>query len=286
MANAAVYTGLYGRILRSQAFRSGAITKSSDSSVLTLEQYIAAVAATKADVEARLSKYTPSLSMNRDSASKAIRNMEAWSNDFGPAVSSLPPESTIPDAQQPKLAGQEARDMVSAVFFDGSYGFHFYVNGTIQREIAEGRWTEAQAREDLDGRMRAFKLLTAMDEDGGLSRIYQPAYVAGFGDPVVIPSSILYTIVTIAIAALVGGFVYLYFDKRDSRERQWDALMKLCDQAGKSGDKESLSKCAEAVKPPAPPNDPIQTAVYVLGGVLALYVVGYYVLPKFVATRG
>jgi hypothetical protein len=285
MANAAVYTGLYGRILRSQAFRSGAITKSSDSSVLTLEQYIAAVAATKADVEARLSKYTTSLSMNRESASKAIRNMEAWSNDFGPAVSSLPPESTIPDAQQPKLAGQEARDMVSAVFFDGSYGFHFYVNGTIQREIAEGRWTEAQARDDLDGRMRAFKLLTAMDEDGGLSRIYHPPPVAGLGVAIqALPAAFWYAV--IAVAALTGAFLYFYFDKRDSRERQWDALMKLCEQAGKSGDKEALTKCADAVRPPDPPNDPLQTAVYVLGGVLALYVVGYYVLPKFVATRG
>ncbi len=284
MATAAVYTGLYGRILRSQAFRSGAIVRSTDSSVLPLEQYIAAVAATKADVESRLSKYTPSLSMNRESASKAIRNMEAWSNDFGPTVSSLPPESSIPEPQQPKLASQEARDMVSAVFFDGTYGFHFYTNGTIAREIADGRWTEAQAREDLDGRMRAFKLLTAMDEDGGLSRIYQPLPVAGLGSGVAaLPAAFWYAV--IAVAALAGAFLYFYFDKRDSRERQWDALMKLCEQAGKSGDKEALTKCADAVRPPEPPNDPLQTAVYVLGGVLALYVVGYYVLPKFIASR-
>lgn len=275
------YPGIYSRLLVTPAFRRPAIVQSTAGAVVSLEQQIALVAAAKADVETRLSKYTKALTMDRDSASRAIRSMNAWANDFGPSVASLPPDAAIPEGERPKLPAQEAKDMVSALFFDGSYGFHFYLNGTIQREIAEGRWTEAEALEDLDGRMRAFKLLTAMDEDGGLSRIYGGA-IAGLG-LVLTPWQI--GAIVLVVAAVVGGFFYLYFDKRDAREKQWDALMKLCESASKTGDKQALEQCAEAIKPPSQPADPIQTAVLVLGGVLALYVVGYFVLPKYVAAR-
>ncbi len=278
----ATYPGIYSRLLVSPAFRRPAIVQSTAGAVVSLEQQIALVAAAKADVETRLSRYTKALTMDRDSASRAIRSMNAWANDFGPSVASLPPDAAIPEGERPRLPAQEAKDMVSALFFDGSYGFHFYLNGTIQREIAEGRWTEAEAMEDLDGRMRAFKLLTAMDEDGGLSRIYGGS-IAGLGLEPLTTSQVI--LIVLVVAAIVGGLTYLYFDKRDAREKQWDALMKLCEAASKTGDKQALEQCAEAIKPPPQPADPIQTAVLVLGGVLALYVVGYFVLPKYVAAR-
>lgn len=282
----ATYPGIYSRLLVTPAFRRPAIVQSTagaavslEQQIASLEQQIALVAAAKADVETRLSKYTKALTMDRDSASRAIRSMNAWSNDFGPSVASLPPDAAIPEGERPRLPAQEAKDMVSALFFDGSYGFHFYTNGTIHREIAEGRWTEAEALEDLDGRMRAFKLLTAMDEDGGLSRIYGGS-IAGLGVALT-PWQI--GAIVVLVAAVVGSLAYLYFDKRDAREKQWDALMKLCEAASKTGNKQALEQCAEAIKPPPQPADPIQTAVLVLGGVLALYVVGYFVLPKYVA---
>lgn len=283
----ATYQGVTQKIARSVSFQRVRFTQSTSASS-RLRDEIALVAAAKRDVETRLSRYTPAILMNKESASKAVRSMAAWANDFGPAVSSLPGDSAIPDSQRPSLPVDEARNFVASTFFDGVYGFHFYENGTIDAEIAAGRWTEQQALDDLDGRKRAFQLLTAMDEDGSLTRIYSNQPVSGLGaGPAAVLAAIpagAWAVFAVAVA-VAGAFLYKYIDNRNARDQHWDAIKSLCDKAISSGDKDTMSRCSDALKPPEQSYDPINLAVVGLVGVLGVYLFGYFVVPKLLARR-
>lgn len=267
---------LVARIVRTPAFTP----------TMTLAK-IDAIALIKSDVELRLAKYMSRVEMDPTSAAKAMREMQAWSNDHGPAVANLPPNSLMPEGMRPELPQDQARNWVSSVFFGAVYGFNFFQDGTVRRKIAEGSMTEAQAQDDLEYRRTSFQLLTAMDESGDLARIFGKA---GVGlEPVTIGAI---AVVAVAVIAIVGVLVYQHYEHAHIRSENMAQFKAWCEEAkkkaegGDSSAQEAFKECVKNVKPPEPARDPIETALYVLGGVLGLYVIGYYVVPKLIAYRG
>lgn len=252
----------------------------------SLQSKIDGIALIKSDVELRLAKYMTRVEMDSASASKAMREMASWSNDFGQQVSALPLDSEMPEEMRPKLPTDQARNWVAAVFFDGVYGFHFYQSGAVRRKINEGSMTVEQADADLEARRKSFQLLTAMDESGDLARIFAnkavgvaPQVVAGIAA------------VAVAIIAVVGVLLYQYYEHQAIRSENLARFDKMCEEANKNKEvskeaAEEHKKCLEAVKPPKPAQDPIELALYIVGGVLGVYVIGYYVVPKLIAYRG
>jgi len=236
----------------------------------------------RSDVETRLKKYVPKLYMDDAQASKAMREMAAWNNDFGAQVSAMNPNAEIPEGMRPALPQGQAMNFVSAVFASATFGLHFYENGQIGKEIAEGRMTFAQADRDLDERIGAFRLLTAMDEEGSLARIYAQQSVGALQLPV--------ALVIIAVIAVVGAIASQYFTNSANREAKMDEFKSLCERAEKEKEKSDTARkayenCLDALKPPPAAEDPMVTAVKVIGGVLALFVVGVYVIPKNLAPK-
>lgn len=248
----------------------------------SLQSKIDAVALMKSDAEMRMAKYMSRVEMDSASASRAMVKMDAWRNDWGPSLESYPPNSTLPSQAQPRLPQEEAKSWISSIFFDGVYGFQFYQNGTIRKKIMDGEWTVAQADADLEARKLAFQTLTALDEDGAIARAYGQGPVGSLG---LEPTTVAIIITAIVVAAF---FVNKYLDNRASRAETLSRFDKMCEEARASKDtdpdaKRAYEKCLEAVKPPEQPMDPINLAVYLIGGVMALYVFGYYVAPKWIA---
>ncbi len=249
----------------------------------SLQSKIDGIALIKSDVELRLAKYMTRVEMDTASASKAMREMASWSNDFGSQVSALPLNSEMPEGMRPRLPVDQARNWVAAVFYDGVYGFQFYQSGAVRRKINDGSMTVEQAEADLEARRKSFQIITAMDESGDLARIFTSKPVGEL--------TLAGALVIVAIIALVG--VLIYQDKQNAaiRSETFARFDKMCDEANKNKDVSKASaaehlKCLENLQPPKPAKDPIETALYVLGGVLGLYVLGYYVVPKLIAYRG
>lgn len=248
----------------------------------SLQSKIDAVALMKADAELRMSKYMSRVEMDSAAASRGMREMAAWKNDWGYTVENSPPNSQLPSQAQPRLPEAEAKSWIASVFFDGVYGFQFYQDGTMRKKIMEGEWTVDQAEADLESRKLAFQALTAMDEDGTLARAYKVGPVGALGiDPAT-------AAIIIAVIALVAMVIYRLMDNSAHRAETLSRFDKMCEEAKASKDKDPDAKkayetCLQSVKPPDPPMDPINLAVYVLGGVIGLYVMGYYVLPKLIA---
>lgn len=248
----------------------------------SLQSKIDAVALMKSDAELRMAKYMSRVEMDSVSASRAMLKMAAWSNDWGSSLEGYPPNSTLPPQVQPKLPQNEAKDWISSVFFDGVYGFQFYQNGAVKKKILSGDWTVAQAEADLESRKIAFQTLTALDEDGAIARAYSLNSVGDGG------LTIAWAIVIVASFAVAAFFVNKHLENRESRSETLSIFDKMCAEAKALKDKDEdarkvYEKCIDSVKPPAQPMDPVNLAVYVLGGVMAMYVFGYYVAPKWIA---
>lgn len=127
----------------------------------------------------------------------------------------------------------------------------------------------------------------ALDESGDLARIFGKA---GVGlEPVTIGAI---AVVAVAVIAIVGVLVYQHYEHAHIRSENMAQFKAWCEEAkkkaegGDSSAQEAFKECVKNVKPPEPARDPIETALYVLGGVLGLYVIGYYVVPKLIAYRG
>lgn len=253
----------------------------------SLQSKIDGIALIKSDVELRLAKYMTRVEMDAASASKAMREMASWSNDFGQQVSALPLNSEMPEEMRPKLPTDQARNWVAAVFFDGVYGFQFYQNGDVRRKINEGSMTVAEADADLESRRKSFQVITAMDESGDLARIFANKAVGL--EPVTIGAI---AFVVVAVLSIVGVLVYQHYEHAHIRSENMAQFKAWCDEAKKKAEggdnsaKETFKECVKNVKPPEPAKDPIEIALYVLGGVLGLYVIGYYVVPKLIAHGG
>jgi len=248
----------------------------------SLQSKIDAVALMKSDAELRMAKYMSRVEMDSASASRAMVKMDAWKNDWGYTVENTQPNSQLPQQAQPRLPEAEAKSWIASIFFDGVYGFHFYQDGTMKRKIMAGEWTVQQADADLESRKLAFQTLTALDEDGALARAYG---AKSFGSLGLEPATAAIIIAVIAVAAMV---IYRLMDNSAHRAETLSRFDRMCEEAKASKDKDpdarkAYETCLQSVKPPEPPIDPINLAVYVLGGVVSLYVMGYYVAPKLIA---
>jgi hypothetical protein len=251
----------------------------------SLQSKIDGIALIKSDVELRLAKYMTRVEMDAASASKAMREMASWSNDFGQQVSALPLNSEMPEEMRPKLPTDQARNWVAAVFFDGVYGFQFYQSGAVRRKINEGSMTVEQAESDLEARRKSFQIITAMDEAGDLARIFASKAVGDGG------ISIGAAIIVVAVIAVIGVLIYQHKENAANRSEVLARFDKMCEEANKNKDTSKAAakeheKCIDEVKPPKPAKDPIELALYMLGGVLGVYVIGYYVVPRLIAHRG
>jgi hypothetical protein len=251
----------------------------------SLQSKIDGIALIKSDVELRLAKYMTRVEMDTASASKAMREMASWSNDFGPQVSALPLNSEMPEGMRPRLPVDQARNWVAAVFYDGVYGFQFYQIGAVRRKINEGSMTVEEAEADLEARRKSFQIITAMDEAGDLARIFASKAVGDGG------ISLSAALIWVAVIALVGVLFYQYREHSAIRSENLARFDKMCEEANRNKEvsKEAFEehkKCLEAVKPPKPAQDPVELALYLLGGVLGVYVLGYYIAPKLIAYRG
>lgn len=243
----------------------------------SLQVEIGAVEAMKADVEARLSKYMSAVDLNRSAAQKAMNAVGSWSRDFGAAMEKLPPDAPIPESQRPRLPREEAQNYIKSIFFEGAYGFHFYKNGVIAQKIQSGEWTREQAQEDLAGRRRCFQLLTAMDEDGAFARAFGSGPMGALGlEPVTVG-------IIIAVVAIVGVLIYQSYNNQASRAQVITSLEKLCKEAEQRNDRDTMQQCVQALKPVEHIN-PVEQAIWVLGGLGALFLIGYYVAPKLIHT--
>ncbi len=250
----------------------------------SLQSKIDGIALIKSDVELRLAKYMTRVEMDAASASKAMREMASWSNDFGQQVSALPLNSEMPEEMRPKLPTDQARNWVAAVFFDGVYGFQFYQSGAVRRKINEGSMTVAQAEEDLEARRKSFQVLTAMDESGDLARIFASKAVGDGG------ISIGAALIWIAVIAVIGVLIYQHKENSAIRSENMARFDKMCEEANKNKEvskeaAEEHKKCLEAVKPPTPSMDPVIAAVLGLSTVLGVFVLGYFVVPRWFAER-
>lgn len=247
----------------------------------SIQAKIDAVLLMRSDVEMRLRKYTGKIYMDPESANRAILSMRAWSNDYGSQILAMDPNAQIPEGMRPALPAAEAKNYVSALFADATYGLHFYENGQVRQDIMSGKMSVAFADSDLDGRIQSFRTLTAMDEDGALARIFGANAV---GEPISIGTAIVIVAVIVALAALIAQQV----QNAAIRSEKATEFKKLCDHAESEKEKsdsarKAYEKCLDSLKPPPPPDDPINTAVMVLGGALGLFVLGYYVAPKLLS---
>jgi hypothetical protein len=124
-----------------------------------------------------------------------------------------------------------------------------------------------------------------MDEAGDLARIFASKAVGDGG------ISLSAALIWVAVIALVGVLFYQYREHSAIRSENLARFDKMCEEANRNKEvsKEAFEehkKCLEAVKPPKPAQDPVELALYLLGGVLGVYVLGYYIAPKLIAYRG
>lgn len=234
-----------------------------------------------ADVQARLSKYTTNLSMDTVSAGRAQREMAAWANDYGLDALSMNPDAPMPDGMQPKLPQDQARNFVVSVYFDGIRGLGLYQSGAMRQAVMNGEWTVAEVRADLIARRQAFQLLTGMDEEGDLARIFAPTNLAGLG---ALPAWAVVAIV-VCLAALVGGLAYTYLSGKTARSEFWERFDAMCKKAQETGDKKTTEKCLDTVSKIPEPADPVTNALYIMGGVGLVFLIVNFTVPKLLEQR-
>lgn len=280
------------KLLSTPAFRSTrrqALTLGEGSPFDNLDQEIADVGAAIEDVRRRMAPYASQITYDREKASEGSRAMQAWANDHASLVQSLPPDSPLPPEAVARLPRDQARAWISYLYIQSVDGYPLMTSGAYKRAIAAGTVTLQDAQDDLAGKRRALQLLTALDEQGSVTAAFATP-VNGLGAGPVIALGIgLYELLIIAGVAIVGLLTYYYYTDK-AADRATLARDKLCDQAQKDNDTDTIKKCRDSVLNAAAaaaekPWDPINVAIAVIGGVGLVYLLANNVLPKYLAGR-
>jgi len=280
------------KLLSTPAFRSTrrqALTLGEGSPFDALDQEIADVGAAIADVRARMAPYASQITYDREKASEGSRAMRAWANDHASLVQSLPPDSPLPPEAVARLPRDQARAWISYLYIESVDGYPLMTSGAYKRAIAAGTVTLQDAKDDLEGKRRALQLLTALDEQGSITAAFATP-VNGLGAAPAIAIGIgIYELLIIAGVAIVGLLTYYYYTDK-AADRALLARDKLCDQAQKDNDTDTVAKCRNSILNAAAaaaekPWDPINVAIAVIGGVGLIYLLTDQVLPKYLSGR-
>lgn len=280
------------KLLSTPAFRSTrrqALTLREGSPFDALDQEIADVGAAIADVRARMAPYASQITYDREKASEGSRAMRAWANDHASLVQSLPPDSPLPPEAVARLPRDQARAWISYLYIESVDGYPLMTSGAYKRAIAAGTVTLQDAKDDLEGKRRALQLLTALDEQGSITAAFATP-VNGLGAAPAIAIGIgIYELLIIAGVAIVGLLTYYYYTDK-AADRALLARDKLCDQAQKDNDTDTVAKCRNSILNAAAaaaekPWDPINVAIAVIGGVGLIYLLTDQVLPKYLSGR-
>lgn len=294
-------------LLSTPAFRTSPVgyragTLGEPDPLAALQDDIDLTLAAAQDVGARLQPYAARMTLDRSSAQAGMVELQGWLNDHRDVLSA-PADTALPQDACAYLQDSQARALVSWLWLDASDGLALYSSGSIRRAVLAGEMSEADARSDLARRRQTLQLLTAFDEQGTVVTAFTASAAAsaanGLGSPTIVapvaaplaaptvaltiaPWFVAVGVLVIGIAA-VGYFVYRYFSEEATRTRDYENLQKLCDKAEASGDADTVAQCRKklldapiANKPP----DPFETAVWVGGGVLLIYLLTTYTAPK------
>lgn len=278
------------KLLSTPAFRSTrrqSLTLGEGSSFDALDQEIADVGAAIEDVRRRMAPYASQITYDREKASEGSRAMRAWANDHASLVQSLPPDSPLPPEAVARLPRDQARAWISYLYIQSVDGYPLMTSGAYKRAIAAGTVTLQDAKDDLAGKRRALQLLTALDEQGSVTAAFANP-VNGLGAAPIVAIG-LYELLIIAGVAIVGLLTYYYYTDK-AADRANLARDKLCDQAQKDNDTDTIKKCRDSVLNAAAaaaekPWDPINVAIAAIVGGVLIYVLADKVLPKYLAGR-
>ena len=213
--------------------------------------------------------------------------MQAWANDHASLVQSLPPDSPLPPEAVARLPRDQARAWISYLYIQSVDGYPLMTSGAYKRAISAGTVTLQDAQDDLAGKRRALQLLTALDEQGSVTAAFATP-VNGLGAAPIVAIG-LYELLIIAGVAIVGLLTYYYYTDK-AADRANLARDKLCDQAQKDNDTDTIKKCRDSVLNAAAaaaekPWDPINVAIAAIVGGVLIYVLTDKVLPKYLAGR-
>lgn len=278
------------KLLSTPAFRTTrrqSLTLGEGSPFDALDQEIADVGVAIEDVRRRMAPYASQITYDREKASEGSRAMQAWANDHASLVQSLPPDSPLPPEAVARLPRDQARAWISYLYIESVDGYPLMTSGAYKRAIAAGTVTLQDAKDDLAGKRRALQLLTALDEQGSVTAAFANP-VNGLGAAPIVAIG-LYELLIIAGVAIVGLLTYYYYTDK-AADRANLARDKLCDQAQKDNDTDTIKKCRDSVLNAAAaaaekPWDPINVAIAVIGGVGLVYLLANNVLPKYLAGR-
>lgn len=280
------------KLLSTPAFRTTrrqALTLGEGGPFDALDQEIADVGDAIADVRARMAPYASQITYDREKASEGSRAMRAWANDHASLVQSLPPDSPLPPEAVARLPRDQARAWISYLYIESVDGYPLMTSGAYKRAIAAGTVTLQDAKDDLAGKRRSLQLLTALDEQGSITAAFaSPVNGLGAGPAIAIGIGI-YELLIIAGVAIVGLLTYYYYTDK-AADRALLARDKLCDQAQKDNDTDTVAKCRNSILNAAAaaaekPWDPINVAIAVIGGVGLIYLLTDQVLPKYLSGR-
>ena len=216
------------------------------------------LSAGRAEARAALLKYVPDFRFDVEQARDVMSKVDGWMTRTG----NQERLAEVMESNASMLPRELCTQMGSAVqvqqwivsnFTVAAAGLGPWQSGRVARLAVDpnSELSEQWATEDASMRLNIFGMIVMLDRSGELQRIFNPPAdaqdpcgVDGIGAVVTTGTLIIIMIAAVVFAAIV---VYLVLDSKRV-QRNNDLLEKLCLDAQRDGDKETVRACVEALK--------------------------------------
>lgn len=185
----------------------------------------------------------------------------------------------VPEELAYQLPQADAQALILAYLFYASAGSGIYEDGTADKMVASGEWSQSFVDGDLKTRNSILEAMAAWDVDGVIDRVFGTHATDGLGNPLLIGA------VVVVLGLIAAGAYYLIettnFAKEQDTRHKFQQTQ--CELAVSSGDKVLLDACARAAAmPPTMAESQGSTATKVAAiaaGALLAYAFVVYGLP-------
>ncbi len=211
---------------------------------LTLRDQLLAGAKQAGDI---LRTYAQGYRFDPEAANQMLALVNAWQlrNDAELQAALADPSVTrVPDQVKLTFGSDIAQGWIVAGYVQAARTLGPWASGAMDRDVTQGRVTEAWARGDAEARLQTFGAIVKMDQDGYLKSVFNPAPAAGGANGFGLPIPVIVALVVAAVAVLSVVLAYFYSVKR--LELNNKILDDRCKQAQAEGDQATVDACIRA----------------------------------------
>ena len=202
------------------------------------------------EAQKRIKKYTE-ISLDDQAASQTMKEIDYWSERNATSLNASLESSSqeLPEQLKLKLGADRAKKFILATFVVAAAGLGPWSSGAVARYAAQGSAIKgvtvdvSWASRDAEQRLRVFKSITRLDDQGKLEGLLRPQQaLSGLGAAWFLPA-LFVVIALVLLAAVVLTFVY--FGR--SLEANNNLIREMCLLAQKNKDKDTVEDCIDSI---------------------------------------